>query len=56
MSTGTLINKLSSRNDKKINFFGIDSVKNMVLQAKKKIKLKKSNKEIYAWKHSETEF
>ena len=25
-STGTLLNKLSNRNDKKINFFGIDSI------------------------------
>ena len=45
-STGTLINKLSSRNDKKINFFGIDTVKNMVLQAKKENKVKKNSNKI----------
>ncbi len=44
-STGTLINKLSQRNQKQINFHGIDSIKNMIIQAKKENKKKsKSNK------------
>ena len=44
-STGSLINKLSIRNDKKINFVGIDSVKKMIMQAKKENKeIKNSNK------------
>ena len=44
-STGTLINKLSSRVDKKINFYGVDSVKEMINQANRENKkLKNSNK------------
>lgn len=45
-STGTLLNMLSKRNDKKINFFGIDSIKNMILQAKKENKIQKNTNRI----------
>ena len=45
-STGTLLNKLSNRNDKRINFFGIDSVKKMIIQAKKENKTKKNTNKI----------
>lgn len=45
-STGTLINRLSRRNDKRINFYGIDSVKNMIIQAKKENKIKKNSNKI----------
>ena len=45
-STGTLINKLSKRNDKNINFNGIDSIKNMIIQAKKENKIKKNSNKI----------
>jgi len=45
-STGTLLNKLSNRNDKRINFFGIDSVKKMIIQAKKENKIKKNTNKI----------
>lgn len=45
-STGTLINKLSKRNDKKINFIGIDSIKAMLNQAKKENKIIKSSNKI----------
>ncbi len=40
-STGTLIRKISERHNKKIQFYGVDSVKEMINQAillKKKIK------------------
>ena len=47
-STGTLINKISLRNDKKINFIGIDSVKEMLIQARKENKFK--NKKIILFK------
>lgn len=47
-STGTLLNNLSKRADKKINFYGIDSVKEMITQAKKENKkINNSNKIIY---------
>ena len=47
-STGTLINKISSRHpDKQIKFYGIDSVKAMILQAKKENKVKKNKNKIY---------
>ena len=45
-STGTLLNKLSNRNNKNINFIGIDSVKKMIIQAKKEVKIKKSSNKI----------
>mgnify|MGYP001289489052 CR=1 FL=1 len=45
-STGTLLNKLSSRNDKNINFVGIDSIKKMIVQAKKENKIKKNSNKI----------
>lgn len=45
-STGTLLNKLSNKNDKKINFIGIDIVKEMIKQAKKENKLKKNTNKI----------
>ena len=40
-STGTLIRKISERHNKKIQFYGVDSVKEMINQA---ILLKKKNK------------
>ena len=46
-STGTLIRKISERHDKKIKFFGVDSVNEMIVQAKilnKKNIQKTSNK------------
>ena len=47
-STGTLINKISSRHpDKQIKFCGIDSIKNMILQAKKENKIIKNKNKIY---------
>ena len=47
-STGTLINKISSRHpDKQITFCGIDSIKNMILQAKKENKIIKNKNKIY---------
>ena len=42
-STVTLINKISLRNNKKINFIGIDSVKEMLIQARKENKFKKNS-------------
>jgi tRNA (cmo5U34)-methyltransferase len=45
-STGTLLNKLSNRNDKKINFFGIDSIQKMIVQAKKENKIKKNTNKL----------
>ncbi len=45
-STGTLLNKLSNKNDKKINFIGIDSVKKMINQAKRENKLKTNTNKI----------
>lgn len=51
-STGTLISKLSKRINKKINFYGIDSVKEMITQAKKENKkTKNSNKVNYTHKN-----
>tara|TARA_B110000483_G_C18171500_1_gene533446 strand:- start:1325 stop:2038 length:714 start_codon:yes stop_codon:yes gene_type:complete len=41
-STGTLLNMLSERNNKEINFFGIDIIKNMIIQSKKENKIKKN--------------
>ena len=47
-STGTLINKISSRHPyKQIKFCGIDSIKNMILQAKKENKIIKNKNKIY---------
>ena len=45
-STGTLINKISNRADKKINFYGIDIVKEMIIQAKKENKKTKTSNKI----------
>lgn len=46
-STGTLINKISKKHDKKkISFYGIDSVKEMIQQAKKENKKNFSNNKI----------
>ncbi len=45
-STGTLINKISKRIDKKINFYGVDIVKKMIVQAKKENKKIKSTNKI----------
>ena len=45
-STGTLLNKLSNRNDKDINFIGIDTIKGMIVQAKKEMKIKKNSNKI----------
>ena len=43
-STGTLINKLSNKHSKKkINFFGVDSIKQMISEAKKVNKNKKNS-------------
>ena len=47
-STGTLINKISRKHNKKISFYGIDSVKEMIQQAKKENKKNfNGNKIIY---------
>jgi len=49
-STGTLLNKLANRhNNKKINFYGIETVKEMIIQSKvenKNNKIKYINKDI----------
>ena len=45
-STGILLNKLAKRNNKQINFFGIDTVKNMIVQAKKENKIRKNTNNI----------
>lgn len=45
-STGTLINKISNRIDKKINFYGIDIEKGMITQAKKENKRAKTSNKI----------
>ena len=47
-STGTLLQKISKKhNDKKIKLYGIDSIKEMITQAKKNKSIKNSNKIIF---------
>lgn len=45
-STGTMLSKMSDRHDKRINFYGVDNVKEMIKQAKKENKTSKNSNKL----------